>query len=143
MRCVYHFFEFVLEDPPRVLADLNFAGDPVGFHPARYVHGVAPKIVNEFVATDDPGDHRSGIHPDPDLDTVVEGTLELLHLPQNVDRETGDRLGVIFPRRRKAGHRHVGVPDRLDFFQAMFLGDQIHPRRQCQPQRSLLFYEKR
>jgi hypothetical protein len=58
--------EIVLDQFIRVAGYLDGAVLAMGLHSAGEVHGVTPKIVDEFLMADDPGDHGAGVDPDPE-----------------------------------------------------------------------------
>src|SRR5512132_1226034 len=83
---------------PRTAAtvgDLYLPGQPLGLHPARRVHGVAPEVVDEFAPADDTGHHRSRVDPDPDRKPTPSGPLgDRRDLVPHPERQADDRLQV-------------------------------------------------
>src|ERR1700683_4534795 len=52
--------ESILDQLVRAAGDLNILASSVRFHAARQVHSFAPQVVNEFLAADEAGPHRTG-----------------------------------------------------------------------------------
>src|SRR5437867_5272530 len=61
--------ELVLQQLVRLARDLDLAGRSMGLHPTRRVHGVAPAIGEETFRAEHPGDDRTAVAADPQLET--------------------------------------------------------------------------
>ena len=80
--------EIVLDQFIRAAGYLDGAALAMGLHSAGEVHGVTPKIVDEFFMADDPGDHRAGVDPDPERKPLAtEGAFRdyLAHVERQLD----------------------------------------------------------
>src|SRR5918994_450419 len=51
--------EVVAQELPGRASDLDRVGGPMGLHPARHVHGIAPEVVEEAAAPDHAGHHQT------------------------------------------------------------------------------------
>src|SRR6476620_623226 len=71
--------EGVVEQVLRGTLDLDPAGGSVRLHATRRVHGVAPEVVEESLATDHPGDDGARVDPDAQLEPEVTDLLRRLH----------------------------------------------------------------
>src|SRR5690606_11242543 len=56
-----------------LLRNLDPAGNPAGFQPAREVHRMTPDVVDEALAADQAVDDRSAVDADPQLDGLRPG----------------------------------------------------------------------
>src|SRR5579872_3749177 len=93
-------------------------------HTARQVHRLAPHVIDEFLATDDAGDHGTRIDSDPERElTATELTLcdDGLH----IKREVNEGGGVVRPQTWDAGGDHVAIANRLYLFQVVFFDEAV------------------
>ena len=97
---------------------------PMRFHAARQVHRRAPEIVDELLAADDAGDHRSGIDADAErkpLAAECPARNRVAHVEGKLDQSQR----VVGSLARHASGDHVAVADRLDLFEAVLLDEIV------------------
>src|ERR1700722_8664976 len=112
--------ERVLDQVVGAARDLNTAAAAMRLHAARQVDRLAPQIIDEFLATNDTGDHGTRIDSDAERElTATEPALcnGGLHIKREVDE--GD--GMVKPRARHAGGDHVAIANSLYLFQVVLL----------------------
>jgi hypothetical protein len=103
---------------------------PGGFHATGGVDGVAPQVVAELVAADDPGHHWAGVDADARLERLAAGVGAPGHLHLHGQGQIGDRLGVVGPGLGQPAGGHVGIADGLDLLQPMAPGQLVEGREQ-------------
>ena len=99
-------------------------------HARGGVHMVTPQIVDELGLANHPGDHRSRVDADTDVD-LVTGLFG--NVSQDAHHALGEGEGddsVIVPRLGDARSGHVAVADGLDLLQAKLLGEVVEAGEQ-------------
>ena len=100
----------------------------MGLHSAGRVHRVAPQVVNKLADANHTAHHGPRMDPDPDRKGVlggVGGGLVGHDRPLHGQRHFRHRRHTVRVRIRNPPHHHVGIPDRLDFFEAIGIGQRV------------------
>ena len=96
--------------------DLDTVRHAMRFHTTGDVHGIAPNVVHEFVGPDDPRHHVARVHPEAHLQRDRQVVIRPLDSLEHRQRRISDRVRIVRARLGHAAGQHVGVSNRLDFF---------------------------
>ena len=94
-------------------------------HAAGDIHGVAPKVVGEFLGPDDAGNDGPAVHADADAPVELVAAVENADGLEHLEGGVGAGLGVVAAHERHAADHHVGVADGLDLLDFELLGDAV------------------
>src|SRR6266511_5714981 len=98
---------FVLEPFVGGFGNLNGSKLAERFHAAGSVHGIAPEVVNEFLAADDSSDDGAGADADAELKTFPVARIELGDHFLHVEGHFRHRFHVVWSGHGQAAHHHV------------------------------------
>src|SRR5947208_2146470 len=107
------------QDIVRSLRHLDVPWKTTAFHSRSCIDGIPPKIVSELMSSYDPGNDWSGVYPDSKLKRLTIKRRPPAGSTQHVDGKAYRRFRMVRTTVRKPSHRHVGIADRLDFFDVM------------------------
>ena len=77
----------MLEDIEHLLGNLSMVWEPRGIHPTRNIDSVPPDIVLRFPGSDNPGDHGTDIHSNPEHEVLVTVFVQVCQfLPESKNK---------------------------------------------------------
>ena len=88
-------------------------------------HGVAPQVVDEWLLADDPGDDRSRVDPNPQLETLPASHRRCRNRSSHVERQERGPSRMIGVRIRHPRGRHVAIADGIDLLEPMSLHERV------------------
>src|SRR6185437_7873790 len=86
--------ELIPDQAKGVAGNLDALALPLRFHPACDVHGIAPEVVDEFLAANDAGDHWAGIDADAERKFSI-AEFALRHRRLHIEGQIHNYLGVV------------------------------------------------
>ena len=89
------------------------------------IDSLAPNVVGESVASNDPRDDRAGADANPDLDVSVMLLVKSLNLFPQADGQFGHGFGMVWRWDGDAADNHVRVANGFDFFQPVISDQNI------------------